>query len=71
MIEGCNKKGQPVLVGTSSIDKSEHISSLLKKKKLKHVVLNAKFHKKEAEIIANAGNPLCYNYSYKYGWERN
>ena len=49
------EKGQPVLVGTVSIDKSEIISDLLKKKKVPHQVLNAKFHEKEAEIIAQAG----------------
>ncbi|MGN1013248.1 MAG: preprotein translocase subunit SecA [Clostridia bacterium] len=51
----CYEKGQPVLVGTVSIDKSEIISGLLKKKKIPHQVLNAKFHEKEAEIIAQAG----------------
>ena len=51
----CNKKGQPVLVGTTSIEKSEKISSFLKNKKIKHSVLNAKQHKKEASIIAGAG----------------
>ena len=54
-VEECYKKGQPVLVGTVSIDKSEIISGLLKKKKIPHQVLNAKFHEKEAEIIAQAG----------------
>ncbi|MBP0979325.1 MAG: preprotein translocase subunit SecA [Oscillospiraceae bacterium] len=51
----CNKRGQPVLVGTISIDKSEMLSSLLKKRGVKHNVLNAKYHEKEAEIIAQAG----------------
>ena len=51
----CNQKGQPVLVGTTSIDKSEKISSLLNIKKIKHNVLNAKQHEKEAQIIAEAG----------------
>ena len=51
----CNKKGQPVLVGTTSIEKSEQISSYLEKKKIKHNVLNAKHHEKEAKIIAEAG----------------
>ena len=51
----CHEKGQPVLVGTVSIDKSEHISKLLSKRGIKHNVLNAKFHDKEAEIIAQAG----------------
>ena len=51
----CNKKGQPVLVGTTSIDKSEKISAYLNNKKIKHNVLNAKQHEKEARIIAEAG----------------
>ncbi len=51
----CNAKGQPVLVGTISIEKSEVLSSLLKKRGIKHNVLNAKYHDKEAEIIAQAG----------------
>jgi preprotein translocase subunit SecA len=46
---------QPVLVGTTSIEKSEHLSELLKKKGIQHVVLNAKFHEREAEIVAQAG----------------
>lgn len=52
----CQKSGQPVLVGTSSIENSELISGLLKKKKIKHEVLNAKQHEREAAIIANAGS---------------
>lgn len=51
----CNKKGQPVLVGTVSIEKSEYLSSLLKKRGIKHKVLNAKYHEQEAEIISHAG----------------
>ncbi len=51
----CNSKGQPVLVGTTSIEKSEKISDLLEKKKIKHNVLNAKHHEQEAKIIAEAG----------------
>lgn len=51
----CHKKGQPVLVGTISIEKSEVLSALLKKQGIKHNVLNAKYHDKEAEIIAQAG----------------
>ena len=54
-IKESNKIGQPLLVFTSSINKSEHYSSLLEKEKIKHIVLNAKNHEKEAEIIANAG----------------
>ncbi len=53
----CNEKGQPVLVGTTSIEKSEKISSYLKNKKINHNVLNAKQHEKEASIIAEAGKP--------------
>ena len=55
LIVECNKKSQPVLVFTSSVDKSEVYSNLLKKNKIEHTVLNAKNHEKEAEIIANAG----------------
>ena len=51
----CNLKGQPVLVGTTSIEKSEKISEFLNKKKIKHNILNAKKHEKEASIIASAG----------------
>jgi preprotein translocase subunit SecA len=54
-IEECHSKGQPVLVGTTSIENSEILSQLLKKKGIKHSVLNAKYHEKEAEIIAQAG----------------
>lgn len=54
-IKECNAKGQPVLVGTVNIDKSEILSALLKKQGIKHEVLNAKFHQKEAEIVAQAG----------------
>ena len=50
-----NKKGQPILVFTASVNKSEHYADLLKKSKISHTVLNAKNHEKEAEIIANAG----------------
>ena len=54
-IKECNEKGQPVLVGTVNVDKSEVLSKLLKKAGIKHNVLNAKYHEKEAEIIAQAG----------------
>ena len=54
-IQKLNQNGQPVLVGTTSIEKSERLSDLLKKKGIKHVVLNAKYHEKEAEIVAQAG----------------
>lgn len=56
-IEACREKNAPVLVGTASIESSEILSELLQKKKIKHNVLNAKFHEKEAEIIAQAGRP--------------
>ncbi len=51
----CHEKGQPVLVGTVSIDKSEELSHRLKREGIKHTVLNAKYHDKEAEIVAQAG----------------
>ena len=54
-IEECYAKGQPILVGTVSIEKSEELSALLKKKGIKHTVLNAKYHEQEAEIVAQAG----------------
>ena len=54
-VKECHAKGQPVLVGTVSIEKSEYISSLLKKRGVPHTVLNAKYHEKEAEIVAQAG----------------
>ena len=56
-ISECYKKGQPVLVGTTSIEKNEIISEYLKHKKIPHNVLNAKNHEREAEIIAEAGKP--------------
>ena len=54
-VEESHKAGQPILIFTASINKSEHYSKLLKKKKISHTILNAKNHEKEAEIIANAG----------------
>ena len=51
----CHEKGQPVLVGTISIEKSELLSKMLKRRGVKHEVLNAKYHDKEAEIVAQAG----------------
>jgi len=54
-IKTCHEKGQPVLVGTANIETSEHLSALLKKKGIKHNVLNAKNHEKEADIVSNAG----------------
>ena len=55
LVEECRKTGQPVLVGTTTIEKSETLSELLKKRKIKHNVLNARYHEQEAEIIAQAG----------------
>ncbi|MDC2964432.1 preprotein translocase subunit SecA [Gammaproteobacteria bacterium] len=56
-IQNCKAKNAPVLVGTASIESSELLSRYLKKKKIEHKILNAKFHEKEAEIIAQAGRP--------------
>jgi len=56
-INDCQQRGQPVLVGTASIETSEYLSNLLKKANIKHEVLNAKHHEREAEIIAQAGSP--------------
>ena len=56
-VKDCKKRAQPVLVGTASIDSSEHISNLLNKAGIKHEVLNAKHHEREAHIIAQAGAP--------------
>ncbi|MCH6590453.1 MAG: preprotein translocase subunit SecA [Proteobacteria bacterium] len=57
LIEDCRTRQQPVLVGTVSIEKSEHLAALLKKKKVPHNVLNARYHEQEAHIIAQAGVP--------------
>ncbi len=57
LIEEAQARQQPVLVGTVSIEKSEHLSSILKKKKIPHQVLNARYHEQEAQIIAQAGAP--------------
>ncbi|MDR2032152.1 MAG: preprotein translocase subunit SecA [Azoarcus sp.] len=56
-IEACVRRGQPVLVGTTSIENNEYLSSLLNKQKIRHEVLNAKQHEREAEIITQAGLP--------------
>ncbi len=56
-IKDCAQRGQPVLVGTTSIETSEFLSGLLRKQNIKHEVLNAKFHEKEAQIVAQAGRP--------------
>jgi len=55
LIEDCQKRGQPILVGTTSIEKSESLAALLKKRKIKHNVLNARFHEQEASIVSQAG----------------
>src|SRR5206468_6289108 len=55
-IEVLHEKGQPVLVGTISIEKSELLSTMLKRTGIPHVVLNAKYHEREAEIVAQAGH---------------
>ena len=57
LITDCQKRGQPVLVGTVTIEKSEHLSAALSAAKIKHQVLNARFHEEEAKIIALAGVP--------------
>jgi len=56
-VRDCQQRGQPVLVGTASVDTSEYLSKLLKKASIKHAVLNAKQHEKEAHIVAQAGRP--------------
>src|SRR5213079_3675803 len=56
-VRDCYERGQPVLVGTTSIENSELLSSILEKQKLPHQVLNAKQHAREAEIVAQAGRP--------------
>jgi preprotein translocase subunit SecA len=56
-IDDCRARGQPVLVGTASIESSERLSHAMKQRKIEHNVLNAKFHEREAEIIAQAGRP--------------
>jgi preprotein translocase subunit SecA len=55
LVQACREKGQPVLVGTTSIEKSEHLSGLMKKRKIPHHVLNARYHEQEAFIVAQAG----------------
>ena len=57
LVAACQEKDQPVLVGTTSIDKSEELAAALKAKKIKHSVLNARYHEQEAQIIAQAGVP--------------
>ncbi|HWU56048.1 MAG TPA: preprotein translocase subunit SecA, partial [Rhizomicrobium sp.] len=57
LITECRERGQPVLVGTTSIEKSEHLSEVLKKRRIQHNVLNARYHEQEAYIVAQAGVP--------------
>src|SRR5206468_3017063 len=61
-IKEFHESGRPVLVGTISIEKSEHLSTLLKKAGIKHVVLNAKYHEREAEIFAQAQAEMARDY---------
>ena len=65
-------KGRPILVGTATIETSEHVSNLLNKEGIEHKVLNAKFHEKEAEIIAQAGRPGATDHRHQHGrsWYR-
>ncbi len=58
-VEEHHKKGQPILIGTISVEKSERLSKLLQQRRIPHNVLNAKYHEKEAEIIAQAGQPYA------------
>ena len=62
-----NKKGQPVLVGTASVESSEVFSRMLKRSNIRHTVLNAKFHEREAEIVAQAGKRIC-DHRHQHGW---
>ncbi|MBN9554064.1 MAG: preprotein translocase subunit SecA [Alphaproteobacteria bacterium] len=57
LVESCRAKGQPILVGTTSIEKSEQLSELMKKRRIPHNVLNARYHEQEAFIVAQAGVP--------------
>jgi len=57
LVQDCHDRGQPILVGTVSIEKSEDLAKRLKKKKIKHKVLNARFHEQEAQIVGQAGVP--------------
>ncbi len=69
-IQELNQKAQPVLVGTTSIEKSERLSEILRKKNVKHVVLNAKYHEKEAEIVAQAGRKGVGDHRHQHGRPR-
>ena len=71
-IQGCHGRGQPVLVGTTSIESSEHLAHLLDKQKIPHEVLNAKHHEREAMIVAQAGSPWGRDDCNQHGrpWHR-
>jgi len=69
-IKDCYERGQPVLVGTTSIENSELLSGLLGKDKLAHQVLNAKQHAREAEIVAQAGRPKMIHHRHQHGGPR-
>jgi preprotein translocase subunit SecA len=73
-VKDCRERKQPVLVGTASIETSEYLSELLKTQNVEHSVLNAKFHQKEAQIIANAGAAvvriLCWAATWMRSWPR-
>ena len=71
LIRECQDRKQPVLVGTTSIEKSELMSTLLKKEKIAHQVLNARYHEQEALIIAQAGYPRSSYDCNQHGRSRN
>ena len=66
----CHEKGQPVLVGTTSVEKSNAIAQLLKKKKIPHAVLNAKHHEREAYVVAQAGRKRRHHGQHQHGRPR-
>ena len=70
LIKEARKRGQPMLVGTVSIEKSEILSELLKKDKVPHQVLNARYHEQEAHIIAQAGVPGADHHRHQHGGTR-
>ena len=69
-IKDCRKRGQPALVGTASIETSEYLSRLLDKDESPHQVLNAKYHEREAEIVAQAGRPGSGDHRHQHGRSR-
>jgi len=68
LIKELNKSGQPILVGTVSVDKSEYLSERLKKENITHSVLNAKYHEQEAEIVAKAGQKWAITIATNMAW---